>query len=82
MLSAYQFAPLKWISDIKKEDKHRKARLVVGGHVVNASSLPTYSSVVQNLSIRLLLLINKGNKLKIDTGYVGNAYTNAKCGEK
>ena len=78
----YQWAPLQWIFDVNKEDKRRKARLVVGGHVVDASSLPTYSSVVQNLSIRLLLLISKANNLKIATGDVGNACINANCGEK
>ena len=68
MLSDYQWAPLQWMFDTKKEDKRRKARLVVGSHVVDDSALPTYSSVVQNLSIRLLLLISKANNLKITTG--------------
>ena len=65
----------------KKEDKRRKARLVVGGHFIDSSSLPTYSSVVQKISIRLLLLIAKENNLNIATGDVGNACINAKVGE-
>ena len=78
----YQWAPLQWVFDIKKEDKHRKAYLVVEGHVMDASMLPIYSSVVQNLSICLLLLIMKANNLKVATGDIGNVYINAKVGEK
>ena len=50
--------------------------------MVDAPYLPTYSYVVQNLWVRLLLLISKASNLKIATGDVGNAHTNANCGEK
>ena len=50
--------------------------------MVDASSLPTYSLVVQNLPIRLLLLISKANNLKIATRDVENAYINANYREK
>ena len=70
-----------WVFDIKKEDKRRKARLVVGSHVIDASSLPTYPSAIQNLSICLLLLISKANNLKVATWDIGNACLNANVGE-
>ena len=69
------------VFDMKKEGKKIKSRQVVGGHVINTSSLPTCSSVVQNLSIRLLLLISKANNLHIATGHVGNAHFNANVGK-
>ena len=34
---------------LKKEDERRKLRMVVGSHVIDTSSLPTYSSVMQNI---------------------------------
>ena len=67
---------------MKKEDKRHKAQLALGDHVVDTSTLPTYSSVMQNLSIRLLLLIAKVNNLKITISDAENACINAKCREK
>ena len=67
---------------MKKEDMRHKTQLVIGGHMINTSTLLTYSSVVQNLSIRLFLLIVKANNLKITMRDVGNACINVKCREK
>ena len=50
--------------DIKKEDLRRKARLVVGSYVLDSSHLESYSSVVQSVSIRILLTITDKNKMK------------------
>ena len=50
----YQYAPLQMIFDIKQEDLRHKARLVAGGHVVESSMWESYSSVVQQRSIRIL----------------------------
>ena len=49
--------------------------------MVDTSSFPTYLSIVQTLSIRLLLLISKANNLRITTGDVLNAHANANCVE-
>ena len=73
MYEGCQLALLMWIFDTKKEDKRRKFRLIVSSCVVDASTLPAYSSVFQNLSMRLLLLISKANKLNAATGYVESA---------
>ena len=62
--------------DIKKEDKRRNSHLVVSSYVDDASTLPIYSSVIQNLSIRLLVLITKASKFNPAIDVV-NSYINA-----
>ena len=71
-----------WIFDIKKEDKRRKSRIFVDGYAVDASTLPTYCSIAQNLSIFLLLLITKASKINVATGHMEDARINANAGEK
>ena len=77
----FELAPLMWVLDIKKEGKPRDARISVGGHVVDAYSSPACSSVAQNLSICLLLLISKANNCHVATSDVGNSCLNANIGE-
>ena len=67
MPKGYQQTPLMWISDIKKEDKRRKACIVVGSYVVDASTIPTQYSVAKNLSIFIPLLITKASKINVAT---------------
>ena len=76
-----QQASLMWIFDIKKEDKRRKSRIIVDGYVVDASTLPTYCYIAQNLSICLLLLITKASKSNVATGHVEDARINTNAGE-
>ena len=73
--------PLMWIFEIKKENKRRKSRIVVGIHVDDASTLPTYYYFAQNLSIFLPLLITKASKINVATGDVEYARINANAGE-
>ena len=80
--SSYQYAPLRMIFDVKKEDFRRKARLVAGGHVVNSSMYESYSSVVQSKSLRLLQTIALNEELNIMTADVGNAFIQAFTNEK
>ncbi|MGH3056398.1 MAG: reverse transcriptase domain-containing protein, partial [Gaiellaceae bacterium] len=77
----YQCAPLCMIFTVKSGGRH-KARLVIGGHVVDASHLMSYSSVVQGISIRLLCLIAKANDLRCLSGDIANAYVNAPTQER
>ena len=42
----WQFAPLRLIFDIKHDGRH-KARMVLGGHVPNASGFDSYASTVK-----------------------------------
>jgi len=65
-----------------KSDLRRKARLVVGGHKVDASNQNSYSSVVKLDSTRLLNVIAKAQGLKVLAGDIGNAYLNAETTEK
>ena len=78
----HQYAPLRMIFDIKKEDFRRKAILVAGGHVVNSSMFESYSSVVQTMSLRLLQTIALSEGLKIVTTDIGNAFIQAFTKEK
>ncbi len=57
----YQEAPLCMIFDIKP-DLRRKSRLVLGGHLVDASGHISYSSVVRMEGIRLLNVITQAQK--------------------
>ncbi len=52
----WQYAPMHMIFVVKQQDLRYKARLVIGGHVVDSSKYNTYSSVVENLSVRLVFL--------------------------
>lgn len=77
----YQEAPLRMIFDVKA-DLRRKARLVAGGHKINADGHSSYSSEVRLDSIRLLNVIAKAQGLGVLTGHMGNAYLNADTKEK
>jgi hypothetical protein len=77
----YQEAPLRMIFTVKA-DLRRKARLVAGGHMINADGHSSYSSVVRMDSIRLLNVIAKAQGLDVLAGDVGNAYLNADTKEQ
>ena len=71
------------IFDIKMgENFRRKARLVAGGHLTEAPSSITYSSVVSRDSVRIALLIAALNDLNILACDIQNAYLTAPCREK
>ena len=80
--SDYQFAPLRIIFDVKKDDLRRKARMVAGGHKVDATMWEAYASTVEGISIRLLMTIGLHNKLTMVTGDIGNDFIHAKTNEK
>ena len=69
------------IFDVKM-DFTRKARFVAGGHMTEAPSSVTYSSVVSRDSVRLAFLIAELNGLDIMTCDIGNAYLHAPYREK
>jgi len=78
----WSYAPMHMIFDVKREDLRHKSRLVVGGHVIDSSKHNTYSSTVQDLSVRLLQLITIRNGLSIMTGDISNAFCTAPIAEK
>jgi hypothetical protein len=77
----YTRIPTQMIFDLKM-DFTRKARLVAGGHVTDAPTTITYSSVVSRDSVRICFLIAALNDLDIWMSDVGNAYLNAQPREK
>ena len=77
----YQFAPLRMIFEVK-QDGRKKARLTIGGHVVDAQGISTRSTVVKTISVRLIDLISHHNGLTLKHGDVGNAFITAQCMEK
>ena len=81
MVSGYQFAPLNYIFDVK-HDLWRKDRLVIGGHVVDASEHESYSSNMKTVSMRILHTIAAKNKLGSQVADISNAYLYAKTCEK
>ena len=77
----YQFAPLRMIFCVK-QDLRRKARLVIGGHVVDATGHEVYASVMKQISSRMLMIMAQANGQDVEVGDIGNAYLYAKTDEK
>ena len=71
-----QFALLRMILDVKV-DLRRKARLVIGVHVVGSSGHKVYASITKSVSDRILMTIAAANNLDVMTGDIGNSYLNA-----
>jgi hypothetical protein len=69
----WQYAPLRIIFDVK-QDTRRKARLVLGGHVLDSAGLDLYASNMKTISARALMIIASANKYDVLTGDIGNAY--------
>ena len=65
-----------------KMDFTRKARFVAGGHMTEAPSTITYSSVVTRDSVRIAFLAAALNDLDILACDISNAYLNAPCRER
>ena len=51
------------IFDVKQKDLRNKARIVVGGHVVDFMDCTTYSSKIKVVSVRLMIFIFVKNYL-------------------
>ena len=78
----WQRAPMRMIFDVKQQDHRFKARLVVGGHVIDSSDYNTYSSTIKDISVRLMMLVACQNNLEFLTGDFSNAFCTAPCPEK
>jgi hypothetical protein len=78
----WQYAPMHMIYDIKLQDLRHKARLVAGGHVVDSSNHITYSSTIQDISVRLLMIVAAQNSLDTMVGDIATAFPTAPCAEK
>ena len=65
-----------------KADLCRKARLVIGGHIIDASMYDFYASTVKTENIRLLMHQLVMSRCNLLAGDIGNAYNNAYTKEK
>ena len=74
----YHFAPLRMIFDVK-QDGHRKARLVIGGHIMDADDMDTYSSVMKKILAWLLMVVAKANNYQVLNGDMKIAYLYTDC---
>jgi hypothetical protein len=71
------------VYDIKMDIFQRKARLVAGGHMTEATSATmTYASVVSRESVRIALTLAALNDLEVKTADIENAYLTTPIGEK
>eukprot|EP00957_Ditylum_brightwellii_P013296 1003194-Ditylum_brightwellii.AAC.2 len=77
----WQYALMHMIFDVK-HNLSRKARFVVGGHVINLSGHMTYSSTIKDISVRLLMLIVIKNGLGKMSCDIRNDFLTAPCNEK
>ena len=75
----WKCVPMHMIFDVNKEDLRRKARLLVGGHVVDFTENTTYSSTIKDAPERLILLISVNNGLGIMAGDIKNALCMSPC---
>lgn len=78
----YQYMDCHLIFDIKIDGLKRKARLVAGGHMVEAPAVMTYASVVSRETVRVALTVAALNDLEVKASDVQNAYLTAPCEEK
>ena len=69
------------IFDVRHQDLRYKARLVVGGHVVNYKEYTTYSYIVKYVFVRIMLLIAVKKWLGIMAGDIGNELYIVLCDE-
>ena len=65
-----------------KQDMRRKARLVAGGHLIDALDHNIYSSTVKGISVKLLHVIAHKAGLRQVCRDIANAYINAFTNEK
>ena len=78
----YQYSRLCMIFEVKQEILRHKARLVIGGHMIDSSMWESYASVIQTMSVRLLLTVALSLGLKVMTGDINNAYLHAPTKKK
>ena len=78
----HQEIGLNMIFDIKLGENFRcKARIVAGGHTTNIPSSVTYSSVVSQDLVRIMLMISVLNDLDLQAADTKNAFLTAPCRE-
>ena len=69
------------IFDVKQQYLLHKARIVVGGHVLDSTDHTTYSYTIKDVSVRLMILIVVKNWLGIMAEDIVNAFCTSPCAE-
>lgn len=77
----YQYCDLIMIFEVKA-DGRKKARYCAGGHKVALRGMSSKSTVVKQISVRLMDIIAHRDNLDIICGDIGNAFITAPCLEK
>ena len=78
----YSYMECHMIFDIKIDGFKRKARIVAGGHMLEAPAVSTYSSVISRETVRIALTLAALNDLEVKASDVLGAYLTAPCEEK
>eukprot|EP00957_Ditylum_brightwellii_P147859 11259269-Ditylum_brightwellii.AAC.1 len=60
----------------------KKVRFVVGGHIIDSSKHTTYSSMIKDISVRLMMLAAAKCGLGMLSGDIGNVFCKTPCAEK
>eukprot|EP00957_Ditylum_brightwellii_P133555 10182943-Ditylum_brightwellii.AAC.1 len=80
-IDGWQYAPMHMSFDIK-HDLHRQTRFVVRGYAIDLSKHTTYSSMIKNISVRLVMLVAAKYWLGMISGDIGNDFYTVHCAEK
>jgi len=70
----FQFAPMWIVFDVKPISLKAKARLVIGGHVVNSDDVETFSTMMSTEGSRVLMTIADLNGYDVAVGDINTAY--------
>ena len=77
----WQYVPLHWVFAVKHDLRH-KERLVIGGHVTDATGYDRYAATIRTEIIRLQIYLAAWEGNQIIGGDIGSAYLNAYTEEK
>ena len=77
-----QFVQCHMVFNIKMEDFRQKARLVTGGHMIEALATIMNASIVSRETVRIALMIVTLNDLEVKSSNILNAYIQASVTEK
>ena len=78
----HQFVQCHMVFDVKIKDFSCKARLMAGGHMIEALAYMMYSSIVSRETVRIALMIAALNDLEVKSGNFLNACVQAPITEK
>ena len=68
----WQYATMHMVFDLKQQDLRHKARLVVGGNVVDSAEYTTFSSTIKYVPVIIILFIAVKNVFLLMAGDIVN----------